>query len=417
MAQRSYQINSEGGQVIHGDCLSVLDSVPESTVDLVYADPPFFTQEKQQLLNKNNEIVSYDDLWENKDHYMKWVKNLLIKVHKVLKATGAVYFHCDWRTSHWIRYLLDEVFSYKNFRNEIIWTYKRWSTFSNSLQKSHQSIYFYSKTDQHQLNRIYEDYSSMTNLDQNWQGRGRDAYGRSIYKKNGNGETESYGKQKKGVPLRDVWDIPYLNPKAKERVGYPNQKPFELLERIIRLSSAEGDTVLDPCCGSGTALVAAKILGRKYIGIDISESAVHITAQRLKKPVVSRSCVTRNGRKSYSKWIYGNDKQKKTIFSKMNAKPVYRNKYLDGFLNHSLNDEVVGIKVLDDTSCSTEIIEGFQKAIRKRDCKYGIVIKNGSCVQQNLFSNELPDYENILYINDNEIGLLEEKLGGLFKRF
>ncbi|MDM8522317.1 site-specific DNA-methyltransferase [Desulfococcaceae bacterium HSG8] len=414
---KNYQDDSISGRVINDDCLITLDSIPEDSIDLVYVDPPFFTQGKQKILNKNNEITAYDDIWDNKDHYMIWVKNLLIKLHKVLKETGSVYFHCDWRTSHWIRQLLDEVFFYKNFRNEIIWTYKRWSTSSNSLQKSHQSIYFYSKTNNHKINIIYENYSSMTNLDQNWQGRGRDCHGRSIYKKKENGETESYGKQKKGVPLRDVWDIPYLNPKAKERVGYPNQKPFELLERIIRISSAEGDTVLDPCCGSGTTLVAAKLLGRKYIGIDISESAINITKQRLKNPVVSRSCVTLNGRKSYSKWIYGNNKRKKEIFSKINAKPVYRNKHLDGFLNHSFNDEVVGIKILDNIENITESTEGFKKAIRKRNCKYGVIIKNGSSIQQNLFSDELPNCDNIVYINYGEIGLIEEKLGVLFKKF
>lgn len=397
--------------VINDDCLKYLDLIPEKSVDLIYIDPPFFTQSKQTILNKKNQTTEYNDIWENKDEYLSWIKGLLIKLHKVLAEKGAIYFHCDWRANHWIRCLMDEVFLYNNFRNEIIWFYKRWSTSSSSLQKSHQVIYFYAKTNKHKINTILENYSPMTNLDQNWQGRGRDEFGRSIYKKDNNGNTEAYGKQKEGVPLRDVWDIPYLNPKAKERVGYPTQKPIELLEKIISVSSNEGDTVLDPCCGSGTTLVASKILNRRYIGIDISKTAVDISIERLKKPQVSRSQVSLNGRELYSKWAYGNNDLKKNVFSIINAHPVYRNKFLDGFLNHNFSDEVVGIKVLDNYSSPNEMVAGFNHAITKRNCKYGIIIKtNYASEQLNLFSVELPKFNNILYVNYSEIEGIENKI-------
>ncbi|MDM8548479.1 DNA methyltransferase [Desulfobacterales bacterium HSG2] len=401
---------NDSGRVIKGDCLEILASLPDESVDLVYVDPPFFTQKVQKLLNKENNLTTYEDIWKNKDEYCSWIRMLLIRLHNVLKETGAVYFHCDWRTTHWVRNLLDDVFSCRNFRNEIIWIYRRWSAASNALQRSHQTICFYSKSDRHKISNIFEDYSPMTNPDQNWQGRARDSHGRSIYKKDRDGNIEAYGKQKKGVPLRDVWDIPYLNPNAKERVGYPTQKPVELLERIIKISSEAGDTVLDPCCGSGTALVAAKLSGRKYIGIDISEPAISVTKQRLKNPTVSRSYVTSNGRESCSKWIYGDNDRKRAIFSVIRAKPVYRNKNLDGFLNLSFSNEVAGIKILDNTADIITSTEGFFNAIRKRNYKYGVVIKTNSFIQQNLFSEDLPVYTNILYIDGSEVERIEDKL-------
>lgn len=106
-------------------------------------------------------------------------------------------------------------------------------------------------------------------------------------------------KKKRGVPLSDVWEIPFLNPKAKERVGYPTQKPIELLERIIKISTDEGDTILDPFCGSGTTLVAAKLTDRKGIGIDINPEAVKISKQRLQNPFKTESKVLQVGADAY----------------------------------------------------------------------------------------------------------------------
>lgn len=114
------------------------------------------------------------------------------------------------------------------------------------------------------FNPQFVEYSPSTNVDQILQQRTRDASGKSVYRKDINGTILSNG-AKRGVPLGDVWDIPYLNPKARERVGYPTQKPILLLERIIQLSTQVGDVVLDPCCGSGTTLVAAKLLQRELL--------------------------------------------------------------------------------------------------------------------------------------------------------
>ena len=155
----------------------------------------------------------------------------------------------------------------------------------------------------------------------------RDEKGKTVYKISENGNTELM-KEKKGVPLSDVWEIPYLNPKAKERTGYPTQKPILLLERIIKLVTTKGDTVLDPFCGSGTTLVAAQILGRKFVGIDQSKDAVELAKQRLKNPIKTESELLKKGKEAY----LNQDPQILKILERLQIMPVQRNKGIDGFL-------------------------------------------------------------------------------------
>ena len=134
--------------------------------------------------------------------------------------------------------------------------------------------------------------------------------------------------EKKGVPLSDVWEIPYLNPKAKERVGYPTQKHLLLIERIIKLVTDKGDTVLDPFCGSGTTLVAAQLMKRRYIGIDQSKSAIELSKQRLNNPIKTESNLLKKGKRAY---IHQDPKIMK-LLSHLHITPVPRNKGIDGFL-------------------------------------------------------------------------------------
>ena len=206
---------------------------------------------------------------------MKYMRERLIELKRVLKKSGSIFLHCDSSASHYLKVLMDEVFGENNFQNEIIWTYRRWSNSRKGLLPAHQTIFFYSKSNRFSFNYEYGEYSPTTNLDQILQERERNDCGKSIYKRGDDG-TVVLAKEKKGVPISDVWEIPFLNPKAKERTGYPTQKPIELLERIIRISTNEGDCVLDPFCGSGTTLVAAKLLGRKYIGIDTNPDAIEL---------------------------------------------------------------------------------------------------------------------------------------------
>lgn len=167
---------------------------------------------------------------------------------------------------------------------------------------------FYSKTKDFKFNKIYTNYSETTNIDQILQARVRNKNGKSVYKIDNNGEIV-IGQSKKGVPLSDVWEIPFLNPKAKERTGYPTQKPIILLEQILKLVTDENDLVVDPFVGSGTTVVAAKILNRKYIGIDKSQEAITLTKDRLNSLIKTESYLLKKEEphiKTYQKniWIF-----------------------------------------------------------------------------------------------------------------
>ncbi|EAG9136528.1 site-specific DNA-methyltransferase, partial [Listeria monocytogenes] len=171
-----------------------------------------------------------------------------------------------------------------------------------------------------------------TNIDQILADRIKDENSKTKYKLDENGEP-LIGKEKKGVPLSDVWNIPYLNPKAKERTGYPTQKPVLLLEQIIKLTTEENDIILDPFCGSGTTLVASKILKRRYIGIDQSKDAIKLAEERLKNVVKTESNLLKKGESSYKT----KTDLELNILQSLDATVVQRNKGIDGFLKNYHN--------------------------------------------------------------------------------
>src|SRR5260370_42380532 len=260
------------------------------------------------------------------------MKQRMEECKRALKDTGSIFVHCDSSASHHLRLILDEVFGPGNFQSEIIWVYRRWSNAKRGLLNAHQSIYFYSKSDTFKFNTICTDYSPTTNIDQILQVRERDEHGKSAYKRYNDGRV-MVGKEKKGVPLTNVWEIPYLNPKAIERTGYPTQKPVLLLEKIIEVGTARGDVVLDPMCGSGTTLVAAALLERHWIGIDIEPGAIELARARLQSPQKTVSRLIEDGKEAYLK----QDDKTRRILEGMNALVVERNNGLDGFLKvHSL---------------------------------------------------------------------------------
>lgn len=282
-----------------GDCLPIVNAMAGRSVELAYLDPPFFTQRVHRLAPRDrSREFSFEDLWSSTKEYGTFLLDRLRAVRCVLSDRGSLFFHCDRNAVHIARFLLDEVFGSGNFRSEIVWHYRRWSNSRRGLLPSHQTILYYTKSDDYIFNEIRTEYSPATNVDQILQRRSRDEFNKCVYDRDENGKAITNG-NKRGVPLGDVWDVPFLNPKAKERVGYPTQKPILLLERIIRLASNDGDCVLDPFCGSGTTLVAAQSLGRKAIGIDISEEAVALTKRRLRKSFRSRSRVLELGREAY----------------------------------------------------------------------------------------------------------------------
>ena len=321
-------IHPENQVLIHGDCLTGLKRMKEESADLVYLDPPFFTRKKQSLKTRDNsKEYSFEDAWESVGEYARYIGERLEECRRILKSSGSVFLHCDRSASHYLRVALDEVFGSRNFRSEIVWTYRRWSNAKKGLLNRHQIIHFYSKTPDFKFNPVYESYSPTTNIDQIFQKRTRTGNGKTAYKKTDDGNYELV-ERKKGVPLSDVWEIPYLNPKAKERTGYPTQKPVLLLERIIELVTDEGDTVVDPFCGSGTTLVAAKLLNRKSAGIDISEDAIELTRRRLRNPLKSESKLLKNAKRTY----LDRDDRIVELLNEIGAVPVRRNKGIDGFL-------------------------------------------------------------------------------------
>ena len=371
-------------EVHQGDCLSILRRQAEATIDLVYLDPPFFTQRKQHLVARDRtREFSFDDRWESIAHYSCFLRERIAELHRVLKSTASIFFHCDRTASHAARFILDDVFGAGNFQSEIIWSYKRWSNSARKLLPAHQTILFYSKSRNFKFNTILTDYSPTTNVDQILQRRSRDAANKSVYARDSDGEILLSG-SKRGVPLSDVWEIPFLNPKAKERIGYPTQKPVLLLERIIRLSTEEGDVVLDPFCGSGTTLVASVLLGRQARGIDISKEAVEITRSRLANPVKTESALLKNGIESYK----NANSDALSVLTGIPHTPVQRNNGIDAFLRETYAEVPIPVRVQRHGETLSQAAEALLRAAKTKKARRMIVVATED--QPSLFAVDIP---------------------------
>ena len=235
--------------------------ISDDFIDLIYCDI---------LYGTGNKYDEYADLKVDRKNIKEFYLPRFEEMHRILKQTGSVYIQCDWRINHWIRIILDEIFGYKNFRNEIIWCYAGGGIPNNDFPRKHDVILRYSKNDNYFYQPIYREYSEGTKQ------RGRTAV---------KGKYAKIGLRKEGTPVNDWWyDVPKItSPTDPEKLGYPTQKPEALLERIIKASSNECDLVADFFCGSGTTLAVAKKLGRNFIGCDINKEAVKITKERLDK--------------------------------------------------------------------------------------------------------------------------------------
>lgn len=374
--------------VKQGDCLVEMSRLKTNSVDLIYLDPPFFTNKRHRSTSKSDKDISFNDNWDSKEQYIQYMSERLKEAHRVLKETGNIFVHCDNNASYIFRDILEKIFGSSNFQSEIIWTYKRWSNSKRGLINAHQTILFYSKTSKFKFNRIYTNYSPTTNVDQLLQERVRDSNNKTVYKRDDNGNTIA-PKAKKGVPLSNVWDIPYLNPKAEERVGYPTQKPLALLERIIRLGSDPGDVVLDPFCGSGTTLVAAKLLGREFIGFDVSVDAINITNSRLAHPIETKSRLLKKGVSSY---ITKNETVLNLLHS-INAKPVFRNKSIDGIINDLDNDQLILVKIQTKSESLEETKTLLARALNKKKLSRGLIIRTHK--DEYLETSLMPSYSTV----------------------
>ena len=360
----------ELNNVYCGDCYELLRKVESDVIDAIYMDPPFFTQETQTLSNKEGVEYSFEDSWGNMSEYIEYIKVRLQECKRVLKKTGSIFVHCDRNASHYLKIALDDVFGVANFQSEIVWSYKRWSNSKKGLLNNHQIIFFYSKTKDFKFNTIYTDYSETTNVDQILQDRVRDEKGKSKYKLDEKGQVV-IGQAKKGVPLSDVWEIPYLNPKAKERVGYPTQKPIILLEQIIKLVTDENDVVLDPFMGSGTTVLASKLLNRQYLGFDITNTAVELTLERLENIIKTDSFLLQKGKKAYQNL----DEECMAIIKSIEAVPVQRNRGIDGFLREHLDDGTVAVRIQRQDETLSETVAKLIKAAKNKKCSYMVVIR------------------------------------------
>ena len=389
-------------QVMCADSLQILKEMESEKIDLIYMDPPFFTQEMQRLTGKNQEIqYKFSDKWKDMNAYLEYMKVRLEESRRVLKDTGSIFVHCDRNASHYLKVLMDSVFGIENFQSEIIWSYKRWSNSKKGLLNNHQVILFYSKTDTFKFNKIYTDYSETTNIDQILQERVRDSRGKAVYKTDENGEVV-LGQSKKGVPLSDVWEIPYLNPKAKERVGYPTQKPIILLEQIIKLVTDEDDIVLDPFVGSGTTLVAAKLLNRKYIGVDISKEAVDLAEKRLEALVKTESILLKKGKKAYQNLT----EEQIAILKSLNAVPVQRNSGIDGFLSDYINGRPVSVKIQKPDETLGEAVQKLYMASQKKRCEAMILIRTHIDVVSVMEFDAIPD--GVIILDSYEVQIDQE---------
>ena len=291
------------------DNLFILNGLNSNLVDLIYLDPPFNTKRIYSApIGSKAAGTSFKDMWTWQDvneayldtlavkypsltkfiatiggihskammAYLTYMAQRIIEMHRVLKDTGSLYLHCDPTASHYLKAILDEIFGKNNFRNEIIWRYKRWPAKQPNFQRMHDVILFYSKQESaNRFNTVYEALSAGTM--KRWKGKkSKVEYDGTIRL-----TTKMTDEKSIGRPADDVWDIQLLNSQSKERTGYPTQKPLALLHRIIKASSNEDDIVFDPFCGCATTCVAAQQLGRKWIGIDIEKQAVNILVERL----------------------------------------------------------------------------------------------------------------------------------------
>jgi DNA modification methylase len=326
-------------RLILGDNLEILKSIENDNIDLIYLDPPFFSNRNYEVIwGDSGEIRSFQDRWSGGiSHYIDWLKERVVEMHRILKPTGSIFLHCDWHANAYIRvHILDRLFGEENFKGEIIW--QRHNSHNDAKKKLavlKDTIWYYTKTKKSIYNPIYGELSEKyidewykhddgdgkgkyqlgdmaspnprPNMMYEWQGfsfpvKGwryeKDTMqklheeGKIFYPKDDNGNYDfskrprikRYLSEQSGQLLGDIWtDILNVQSQSSERIGYPTQKPEALLERIISMASNEGDIILDPFVGGGTTIAVADRLNRQWMGIDQSPMAVKVTEFRLQK--------------------------------------------------------------------------------------------------------------------------------------
>lgn len=319
--------NPNHNLVLRGECLSACAYLKEKgmKVDLVYIDPPFASgadYAKKVYIRRNPKVAEaikqaetevdseelrnfeekmYGDVWD-KERYLDWMYENLVAIKAVMSDTASIYVHLDWHIGHYVKILMDEIFGEDKFRNEIIWHYRRWTANSDSFQKMHDCIYYFSKSNELCFNKVYVEPTD------NQKKKHEKGYDRNtaifsgvrkpqllVYNKEKVQKAIEEGKIKLSdyerivyidttqTTAHDVWQINFINSQSYESVDYATQKPEALLERIIKASSNEGMLVADFFGGSGVTAAVANRLGRKFIHCDIGINSIETTRDRLRK--------------------------------------------------------------------------------------------------------------------------------------
>ena len=246
-------MDNKTGTIYCGNARDVLmHQIASESVDLIYMDPPFFSNKNYEIVFGNGyELKAYEDRWKGGiENYIAWMEPILRQCHRVLKATGSFYLHCDQRAHAHLRILLDGIFGTNHFQNEIIWRYGLGGSSPKRWRAKHDNIFYYSKGNDWTFNQ--QQVPATSNMMKG---------------------------QMKGMD--DVWEIPSINNMAKERLGYPTQKPEALLDLIIKASSNPNDIVLDPMSGGGTTVAVAYRLERRWIAVDVSPIGCQMIQRRL----------------------------------------------------------------------------------------------------------------------------------------
>lgn len=251
----------------HARALTLLKSIPNSAIDMIYTDPPFGTGDVQTMTRKaaGNVVskIAYSDKFSN---YLEFLEPHLVEMHRVLKNTGTMYLHLDWRWVHYVKVKCDEIFGYDNFLNEIVWSYNFGGRGKDRWPAKHDTILVYAKQlGEHTFN---------------WNDIDRIPYAAPELQYVGRTREEAEKRIADGQVPTDVWNMSIVGTASKERLGYPNQKPVKLIKRAIVASSNRGDIVLDPFVGSGTTAAAALEADRKFIASDAGADAISIMQKR-----------------------------------------------------------------------------------------------------------------------------------------
>ncbi|MFX1409850.1 MAG: DNA methyltransferase [Promethearchaeota archaeon] len=249
-------------------------------IDLIYIDPPFYSGTNYQIKIEEkdtiyNTIAYYDHWKQDLDSYLQMLYERLILIKRLLSKTGLIFIHLDWHASHYIKLILDEIFGEKRFVNNIIWHYyNKYSAGKKNLPRAHDDILVFSKSSKYTFNelRILRKKPKKQLMREMI-----DGVLKNVKDRNGHVRYRIVTDKK----MDDVWRIPCMQPASNEWTGYPTQKHHRLLENIIKLGSNEGDLIADFFCGSGTTLIVAEKLNRKWIGCDISEYSIYLTRKRI----------------------------------------------------------------------------------------------------------------------------------------